>query len=432
MKLNWFSPLLSAPTDIAHYTARILPALSEQAEITLWTDQEEWDAALEKYAKVRRFTPELIDWAELNRADGNFYNIGNNPKFHEAIWQVSRKHPGVIILHDTRLQHLLAGLYREHWNDQASYVTEMKKFYGRRGARMASKFMTGEYHDTERLAERYPLTALALENSLSVIVHTRQAFLELTRENKWLTAYAPLPFSSRPARQNRSASTGKNPFRLIIFGYIGVNRRLASILEALAQFPERAAFRLNIYGQLWNESEVSAMIRSLGLDDLVRLHGFVPEEELDAALDEADLAFNLRFPTMGEASGSQLRIWSHSLPSLVSATGWYAFLPSETVARVRPEYEVEDIQQHLKRFLAGPQQFQKMGLEGKKLLESEHDPRVYAKTIVEVAREAHKQMPRSLSDYFLQRTGEEIAEWSNGSRFVSTRVAEEIYHLTRG
>src|SRR5439155_4075393 len=55
MKLNWFSPLPPAKTDIAHYTARILPALRAHAEVTLWTDQKDWDESLNLNAKVRRY-----------------------------------------------------------------------------------------------------------------------------------------------------------------------------------------------------------------------------------------------------------------------------------------------------------------------------------------------------------------------------------------
>jgi hypothetical protein len=54
---------------------------------------------------------------------------------------------------------------------------------------------------------------------------------------------------------------------------------------------------------------------------------------------------------MGEASGSQLRIWDHALPSIVSKNDWYATLPSETVAFVSPDHEIEGVKYHLKYFL---------------------------------------------------------------------------------
>src|SRR5207244_3433751 len=79
-----------AKTDIAHYTTRVLPALSQLASVVLWTDQDKWDKGVEQYAEVRHYRLNRMHWVDLNRADANIYQIGNNPLFHGAIWQVSR------------------------------------------------------------------------------------------------------------------------------------------------------------------------------------------------------------------------------------------------------------------------------------------------------------------------------------------------------
>src|SRR5256712_349962 len=99
MKLNWFSPLPPAATDIAHFTTRVLPALSSRAEVTLWTVSEARasarapiEPALSRLADIRTFDPHNIKWADLNRADACIYNIGNNPIFHGAIWELARRH----------------------------------------------------------------------------------------------------------------------------------------------------------------------------------------------------------------------------------------------------------------------------------------------------------------------------------------------------
>ena len=64
---------------------------------------------------------------------------------------------------------------------------------------------------------------------------------------------------------------------------------------------------------------------------------------------------------MGEASVSQLQIWDHALPSLVTKVGWYACLPAETVAFVRPDHEIIDIHAHLRAFLSEPWRYAQMG-----------------------------------------------------------------------
>jgi len=150
MKINWFSPLLPAKTAAADYTTGILPALSKAADIILWTDQNEWDASLEKHAEVRPFQPEKISWRELNHADISIYQIGNGPQFFKSICQVSKRHPGIVVLHDFRA------------------------------------------------AEKNPLRRGALENALGLIVHTQAEADCLKREKRWPLIYVPLPLFDAP------------------------------------------------------------------------------------------------------------------------------------------------------------------------------------------------------------------------------------------
>ncbi len=368
MKINWFSPLPPAKTDIAHYTTRVLPALSALADVTLWTDQREWDPALKAQAEVRTFKLARMPWAELNRADANFFQIGNNPLFHGPIWQISRLHAGVVVLHDLRLHHFFDGLFRVKWRDLNSYLAAMENYYGEVGRRDAIECFHNDARNIAYMAERYPLTQLAVENALGVVVHTQETYDALASDSLCPIVLAPLPFARRPIPplSNETAKRPGPPYRLIVFGYLGKNRRLQSLLKALADLPERAQFFLDIYGDILDEEDqVRGQIRALGLKQQTTLHGFTTERKLDEALARAHLAINMRHPTMGEASGSQLRIWSHGLPALVSQVGWYASLPAETVAFVRTdENEVPDIQSHLRALLSDPAAFAAMGERG--------------------------------------------------------------------
>lgn len=112
MKLNWFSPLSPAKTDIANYTFRVLPELTKYVDIVLWTEQTNWDKQLEKYAQVKYYQLNNICWSDINDADLNVYHIGNNAKFHTTIWEISNECPGIVILHDFSLHHFFAGIYK--------------------------------------------------------------------------------------------------------------------------------------------------------------------------------------------------------------------------------------------------------------------------------------------------------------------------------
>jgi glycosyltransferase involved in cell wall biosynthesis len=433
MKLNWFSPLPPAATDIAHYTSRVLPALSAVSDVTLWTTKRQWPKSLESFAEIRRYGLDRLPWIELNRADMTFYHIGNNPKFHWPIWHVSRVHPGVIVLHDFRLHHFFDWIYRCHYQDLNLYLETIETYYGNNARSDARQCFTTSARNIDHMAEHYPLTELALEGAQGVMVHTPDAFKALEPKAERPLVYAPLPF---PARNHLVSRPAGPPYRLIIFGYLGRNRRLESVLKALAELPEKDRFRLDIFGSILNGPEdLQNQIRALKLSGLVKLHGFVPEERLEAALAAAHLAINLRSPTVGEASGSQLRIWSHALPSLVSPEGWYASLPSDVVGFVRPDSnETVSIQQHLRDFLTAPEEFSKMGLRGYEKLKEDHAPQAYATKVIELAESAKQYRPQRAAEILARRAGASLLEWLGPGKLDEhlRHVVGEALSLVKG
>lgn len=431
MKINWFSPLPPAPTDIASYTMRLLPALQERAEIILWTNQSTWCSEIEDYAKVRNYKLEQMPWAEINQGDLNIYQIGNNPDFHADIWQISRQCPGLVILHDSKLQDFFTILYKEKWGDRQGYLEQMQLYYGSRGKEAAEAFWLGAV-STDFMAEHYPLTHLALENAVGVITHNQEDYNSLGQEKRWLVGYLPLPYKSKFNNLPKIQLNASPPYKLIIFGYINAKRRLEIVLEALSTFKIKNAFTLDIYGQIWNKNLVKEKIKTLGLSDQVKIHGFVKELVLEKALANADLAINLRYPTMGEASGSQLRIWSHALPSLVTKIGWYASLPKDTVAFVSHDHELEDIQQQLQNFLDNPKEFATMGKQGKKLLEKQHTPEIYAQAIIDFSEKVCQSRSQSVAYQLAKKVGKQINNWVDYplSEQEVKRTAEAIHFLT--
>jgi glycosyltransferase involved in cell wall biosynthesis len=435
MKINWFCPLPPAKTSIADdYLVGILPSLSKQSELTLWTDQSSWDRSLENFANVRRYDPRRISWPDLNHADVTFYNIGNNHLFHASIWQVSRRHPGIVVLHDLRVHNFFDSLYRGQWRDLAGYLAAMKRYYGDEGLRAAKEFVNSGGINIDFMTEHYPLTPLALENCLAVVVHTQEAFAQVEAMREWPVAFASLPRTlpshDAPHRNEHDGVRPVNPpYRLIMFGYMGRNRRLDAVLEALCTLPERDSFQLDIFGEIADGRSLRGRIRKLDLGRLVQLHGYTPETELNKVLQTSHLAINLRYPTMGEASGSQLRIWYHALPSLVTEVGWYSSLPRDTVAHVRPEHEIADIQAYLQAFLKDPERFAKMGQRGWRTLREQHDPERYVRTILDLAPSARQFKVRKSAYDLARRAGTAMGSWTSIAGEEPIRMAEKIYEI---
>ncbi len=151
-----------------------------------------------------------------------------------------------------------------------------------------------------------------------------------------LCVCAPAPAGEPVSGINLFSATA---YRISLFGFLGPNRRLPVLLRALANFAERDRFRLDIYGTIEGAEKIQQLIGRLGLGELVTMHGFVRQDELDEALRRTDLVVNLRNPSMGEASASQLHLWQYGASGARQPAAWYETLPADTVAFVRPEHE---------------------------------------------------------------------------------------------
>jgi glycosyltransferase involved in cell wall biosynthesis len=430
MKINWFSPLPPAKTGIADYMTCILPALIKNCQLELWTNQTIYDRELNNYVKVNSYHRDNMMWSRINQSDINIYHIGNNPDFHQDIWRISCQCPGIVVLHDLKLQDFFSEIARIN-DDRDSYLNQMLYYYGMEG-KIAAEMWCNREVSMQFMADNYPLTPLALKNAIGVVTHSQESYRKFQQENSLLTAYLPLPYASFDSSSNYALQKSQDFYQLIIFGYIGKNRCVEMILEALASFPQKQAFRLDIYGEVWDTNYLLQKINNLNLNDLVTLQGFVTEARLETALSNAHLAINLRYPTMGEASVSQLRIWSHGLPSLVTKIGWYAELPENTVGYVSVGNEIADLHQHFSQFLRDPQFYQTIGENGQIWLENNHSSESYAKALVNFAQEACQQRYRYAANYFTEKVGQEIRRWSddNLSDLELQSVAKAIYFLT--
>jgi glycosyltransferase involved in cell wall biosynthesis len=440
VRINWFSPLPPARTGIAVWAAGVLPYFAAEHELRLFTSEAKIDPAIEKFGKIIRYNPAAPPWRDLNSADLTLYHIGNNSDFHTHIRKMAQLHPGIVVLHDLRLHDFVWMTYVHPEGKCEAYLEAMGRWYGDDGVRAARAFISGGHIDREnadRMAQLFPLTREIVDGSLGVITHTKSGLDAMGETPDCPAAALKFPYASMPEEEYRKiadARLGRHaPYRILIFGYIQRNRRLGPILEALAGLPERDQFRIEICGEVWDKAGVAAIIDRLGLTDLVQLRGFLPDKDVPGAFAEADIALNLRYPTMGEASLSQMEFWDYGLPALVTRTGWYASLPEEAVCFVDPEREIEDIQGRLRNFLADPQRYRCKGEAGRRALQG-HDPREYVMQTVDFARQAAAAAPRAAGFQLATRAGSEMRRWLHRdmSGYMLDKAASEIRDLFSG
>lgn len=431
LKINWFSPLLPARSGVAHYAMQVLPVLAGSHDVVLWTDQDQVSPEVHEIARVARYDPAAPPWREINNGSISLYHLGNQRDYHAGIWQVAMQQPGIVVLHDLCLHDFFFTLSVRHGKDRAAYCSALERWYGQEGRQSAEAFCAGGV-SAESMARKFPLTREAAHNALGVVTHSSRALEELNETPACPIAALDLPYAAAAEARYRAWLAARDsvphpPYRLIVFGYLNRNRRPGPLLEALAGMPEREQFRLEMCGQLWDESHIRDQIERLGLSSIVSLHGFLSGDQVEQKLSTAHLAINLRYPSMGEASLSQLQFWDYGLPTLVTYTGWYISLPEDATAFVRPEREIEDIQAHLRAFLANPGAFRAMGERGRRSLQN-HDPAGYVDSLARFAAETLRLAPRVSALNLARRIGSDLTEWlpSAASPYLLQRASKEI------
>lgn len=398
--IHWVSPLPPSETDIAHYTARILPALSQVAEVILWTDALDWDFSLERYCSIQHFDPDTVttaDFTAARRGQGVemiFIHIGNSWVYHAGLMRLALRFPAIIVLHDLAIQELMTEAIKYDEWDADAYMAGMKRWYGDEGAHTGQGCLNNSAKAAE-ISNLMPGFELVMERARAVLTHTAVAHDSVAARLPHIACHLlPLPYeisSKSPQMRTQNGS-----LRLLQFGWIGPNRRLEQVLDTLAGMGKDFDYRFDVIGKIWNPDIIYKKISDLALEERVHLHGFVPEEVLDDMLQQAHLVLNLRHPSMGEASGSQLRIWNAGAASVVTREGWYASLPDDVAYSIDLEEEGTQLHELFKNIAEDRCLLSTMSQSGHVYLKTHHAPTDYAAAVIALVHDVAGDAKRLL------------------------------------
>ena len=339
-------------SGIADYSSALIGEMSKLAEI------EVFDSAAKKF-DARQF-------------DVALYHLGNNPH-HDFVYDTALVHPGVVVMHEANLHHLIAHvtITRGDWD---GYVAECEYNGGPAALAFAQRVRKLEVGpDYEGLA----MTRRLLEVSKGVIVHSDFVGQE-TRNQGFTGPIVTIPHGAAIPETNRHATRhllGIDESTPLIgaFGHIKPYKRIAESLRAfrrLVKLEPRA--RLILVGEPHKEFPVARIIRTLGLDEYVRILGFVPIDQFVDYMGACDIILNLRFPTVGETSGSLQRAMGLGKAVIVTDIGSFAELPGDICLKVPVGKHEEDlIFEYLNTLVSRPDLARAMGERAKEWIRTE-------------------------------------------------------------
>lgn len=350
LRLAYFSPLPPDRSGIADYSADLLPHLAPLADITLFASTP---AAVTPALQAAFPVLPLDDYpAQRFHFDLPIYHMGNNIENHEAIYQMMRRYPGVMVLHDYRLHHFIA--HRTAGRDDfLGYMREVAYVLGPAGVNQLRD------HKLRALGVTVPPQAAAgyttLENlalcerlatlNLGTIVHSHyvQAQLQAGLAAQGVSrpvSVIPMLMPGHPtSSQRHRLPWPANAIILASAGYLTPDKRPEQALRAFARLRQRLPeARYLFIGQLLApDLNLDQLIAELGLAGVVFQTGFAPDlAMLLNWMATADVLVALRDPTVGETSGAVLRALSIARPVIVYDHGWYSELPDDCCLKVPP------------------------------------------------------------------------------------------------
>jgi len=347
VKVAYYSPLPPERSGIADYSALLLPALRRRIEVSV-------------ARRGGRRPPRGADLA--------LYHVGNDPEHHWWIVEALRNRPGVVVLHDFVLHHLVAGMTLGRRQSEG-YLDAMQRQAGPVGRMLAHGVIDGVLPPVwEKRAHEFPLTGEVLAHATGVIVHSRYVERRV-REQGYAGPVWRIPHPAWPEPAAIAvADLPSDRFVVGCFGHLNPAKRLPQLLEAFALLRERVPKALLLLVGPFSPGLEPALPAG------AMHHDYVDEERLWSLLSASDVSVSLRYPTMGETSGIVVRALSLGKPLVVSDVGWFADLPDDAAVKIPVGgEEVELLADALDGLARDPARGAEMGAAARALAEGENE-----------------------------------------------------------
>jgi len=315
VKVSYYSPMPPERSGIADYSALLLPALRRRLDVQV--------------VKRGRTRP-------ARGTDLSLYHVGNNPDAHGWIVDALRRQPGVVVLHDFVLHHLVAGLTIGR-RDGHGYLDAMEREGGVVGRLLAHGVLDKRIPPLwESRPQEFHLAGEVLGLATGLIVHSHHVE-DRAREAGFEGPIWRVPHPAWPVPELRVSGSEPQGSPLVgSFGNLNSSKRIPQLLEAFARLRrDRPQAKLLLVGAVSPGFDLDRRLQRLGLSsDGILREDYVDEPRLWSLMAACDVCVNLRAPTMGETSGSVIRQLSLGKPVVVSDVGWFSELPDEVALKI--------------------------------------------------------------------------------------------------
>jgi glycosyltransferase involved in cell wall biosynthesis len=380
-RLAMVTPLPPERTGIADYCAELLPALSAHYDITLVTNQD----VVILPNSAQDCVVHDQEWFEAHSSefDRIVYQTGNSP-FHAHMFDLLRKHPGIVVLHDFFLSGVL------NWMESTGYKTNAFRLALLESHGYSAVICdANEGRDVARW--RYPCNHNLVNNALGVITHSRYSqkianeFYGEDYSKSWacLPQHRNLPIHINKAEARRMLGLPESDFVVCAFGFMDPSKLNHVLIEAWneSKLNKDAKCHLIFVGEndgaeygIKTLEIINARIRS----SRITITGYVGPELFKAYLEATDFAVQLRTLSRGETSRSVLDCLAMGIPVIINAHGSMAEYPDKVLVKLPDEFNREQLTRAIDHLYTNQAERSRLSISGRNYINQFRTPETIA------------------------------------------------------
>lgn len=346
LRLGIACPLPPTPCGPADYVAGLLAEFASRAHITCFVaDPAEVDPAITERYDVRAMAE--IASSEL---DLPVYHLANNLWHREVVDAAREGPPGLAVVHDASLHHLVSAVTLDQGN-RSDYTRLLTEAHGDLGRTIASLRRPGDGLDTELFL--FDMLGPVLMRQLGALVHSTYARSLVMARAPGLPVWVVPHYAIGHAVEASRAELGLPEDRFLIghLGYVTIPKRPELLIDALERLVQ-AGYPAHLVFAGADHWGLDALLERRGLKQHVTITGLLAEGSLDAYASVLDVVVSLRWPHVGETSGTLFRALRAGTPSVVHNVGGWADLPDDAVIKLhRADGEGEELADRIRELI---------------------------------------------------------------------------------
>ena len=374
-RLAYVSPLPPDKSGIAEYSAELIPELLAYYDIDVIAQSTVTDPWILANCRIRS-----IAWFErhADRFDRIIYQFGNSA-FHEHMFSLLARFPGIVVLHDFYLSGILN--YIDH-TGQAPHALVHALYDSHGYPALIAQQREG------RLASiwGYPCNRQVLADASGVIVHSRyaqqlaQSWYGPEAGQDWVI----MPFPHAPGHPDRTAARARlglaeDVHLTCSFGLLGSTKRNQDLLDGWLASPlaDDPRCRLVFVGEndpgAYGEALKRAIAQS-GRGARIGITGFASRQLYLDYLAAADCAVQLRGKSRGESSGAIMDCLANGVPTIINANGSAAELPDTVLLKMPDDFTLPMLSEALALLYHEPGRAREYSGQASNYVSSQHNP----------------------------------------------------------